>query len=226
MRYFVVFFLLVLATPVLSQEPRTVSVVGRGSARVEPDTASSELGVRVRGTDLAAVKEETNRRIGGIIQALKSLGLNDDALSTSQIDLSLEMPRQSGKQEAPRFEMYRQVRVQVTDLSLLGSILEAAIDAGSNEIRGIRYSTSKEKELKERLLGEAIKHAKAQAERLAGGFGAKLGKVIRIQSDRGGALSSVSLVVSTTSDPFGGEEYRPGEIDVERSVSVVFELVD
>lgn len=227
MRLFVVIFpLIVLGAPALAEEPRIVSVVGRSMAHVEPDTASIELGVLVRGTKLASVKDETNRRIGEVMDALKSVGLADDALRTSQMNLSLKLPRESKIREEPRFEMYRQVSVHVSDLSLLGAILEKAIEAGANQIDGIRYSTSTEMKLKERLLDEAIENAKVQAERLAKGFGARLGKVIEIQSDRGGSTSELSLVISTTADPFGGETFRPGRIKIERSVSVDFDLDD
>ncbi|MEL6106971.1 MAG: SIMPL domain-containing protein [Planctomycetota bacterium] len=223
---FLTLSLVVMAVPTFGQGTRTVSVEGRSVSQVEPDTASTELGVLLRGPDLAAVKEETNRRIAAVMKTLKLLGLDDEALRTSQIDLSVKLPRGSKTQLGPQFELYRQVSVEVDDLSLLGTILEKAIDAGSNQISGVRYSTSKEPDLKEKLLSEAIEKAKAQAERLAKGFGAKLGRVVSIQSDRGGSAAKLSLIISSTADPFDGGEYRPGPIEIERSVSVVFELVD
>ncbi len=222
----VVLSLVAFAAPASTQEPRTVSVEGRSSTQVDPDVASTELGVLVRGANLEDVKNQTNQRIGTIFKELRSLGLEEDALRMSQIDLSLESPSDIAKEQVTRFEMYRQIRVDVTDLELLGAILDKAINAGSNQISGIYYGSSKEKEIKDKLLAEAIENAKAQAEQLAKGFGARLGKVVRIQSDRGGATANLSLVISTTSNPFGGETYKPGRIEIERSVSVVFELVD
>jgi len=114
-----------------AQEHRTVSVSGMSKTLVEPDIASMEFGVLVRGADLSSVKEESNRKIGAIVKALKHFPLEEDAIRTSQVDLSVNIRRESGAEEVPMYEMYRQVNIRLDDLSLLGAVIDGCIGAGA-----------------------------------------------------------------------------------------------
>lgn len=205
-------------------ETRTVSVFGRSTTDVVPDVATIDFGVVTQGRELTKVKEATNQSISNIRQSLRKLGIPEKAVSTSQIELTVRSQSKS-KDEGMRFEMYRQVRVRLEDLSMLGKVIDGAIAAGCNRIRGIRYSSSQADQIMKKLLQEAIADAKEQAEQLAEGFNTRLGSVVSIRSDRGGgSIDDLSLVISTKSDPFDGESYRPGVMEFERSVSAVFEL--
>ena len=86
----------------------------------------------------------------------------------------------------------------------------------------IELSSSKEREIRDKTLGQAIENAKQQAARLAEGFGAKVGKVLTIETGEGtfGALYSMSAPT------FGEATFQPGRISIESELSVVFELTD
>lgn len=68
----------------------------------------------------------------------------------------------------------------------------------------------------------AIVDSKRRASRIAEGFGARLGRVIRIDSEEreslGNALYSVEIVAS--------EPDAPPKITVDSKIHVVFELID
>ena len=208
-----------------ADEQRTVTVVGTAKTEIVPDAATLRLGVIARDKQLVEAKATVDRLIKEVIDALVKADVERDAVRTSSIDYSTFFPEDDDDYSNPSYKVVRDISVTVP-IEKIDLVLQTATKAGVNEIREIRYMSSDAVEKSRETLSAAIENAKATADFLATGFNAKVGKVLKIQSERSGDLANVTLVVSTTTDPFGGETYAPEEITVRRTITVEFELID
>lgn len=208
-----------------AEEQRTVTVIGTAETEVRPDTASLRLGVIARDKQLIEAKSTVDRRIQEVVQSIVKTGVMRDALRTSSIDYSTHFSDDDADYANPIYRVARDVSVTVP-IEKIDLILQSATKAGANEIREIRYSSSNTEKISRETLSAAIENAKTTADFLATGFNAKLGKILKIQSDRASYPTNLALVVNAPQDPFGDENYTPEEITVTRTITVVFELVD
>jgi uncharacterized protein len=214
-----------MAAAALAEDGRIVSVVGVGETEVEPDVATIEMGVYVFDADLLKAKQEADRKIANLLEVFKALGVKSEDVQTSQIYVKPQYKTVDQDWKFLGYEITRSVTVTLRELTKLNAVLDKSIAAGANRLEEIELSSSRERELKEQTLTQAIENAKKQAARLAGGFGAKVGKVISIDTEE---TDTRPLGFSTirNAQVLGEVTFQPGRIEISSSVSVVFELTD
>jgi uncharacterized protein YggE len=117
--------------------------------------------------------------------------------------------------------------VTLHDLSKLDDVMDAVIAAGGNEIDGIEYQSSELRKYRDQARDEAVKAAKEKAEALAKGLGNEIGRTYSIEEIPqregyyyGGLMANAVVSRKTAQGP----STAPGELTVEASVQVSFEL--
>ena len=205
-----------------ADERRTVSVNGHGETQVEPDIATVEMGTFVFEADLLKGKQEADAKIASLLGTFKTLGVASEDIQTTQLYVNPKYKDIEDRWQFVGYEITRSITVTIRDLTKLNELLDKSIKAGANRLEEIELSSSKEREIRDKTLGQAIENAKQQAARLAEGFGAKVGKVLTIETGEGtfGALYSMSAPT------FGEATFQPGRISIESELNVVFELTD
>ena len=73
------------------------------------------------------------------------------------------------------------MRVNLTDLSLLGKVIDGATKAGASNINRLTFGLRDEKAARGRALSEAADQAKAGAESLAATLQLKLIRIVRVR---------------------------------------------
>jgi uncharacterized protein YggE len=174
---------LVQAQDVDDAEPmRTVSVSGTGQASAMPDLAVVSLGVQTQDEEASTALSQNNEQMQAVIDALEEAGVESEDIQTQVIRLSprYEQPRpQAGAQQGPPelvgFVATNIVEVTVRDISGLGDLLDAAIQAGGNQIQGIRFQVADPAELVDQAREAAWEDAMNKADQLAALSGSELG---------------------------------------------------
>ena len=215
--------ILFIAIAASADDPRRVSVSGHAEIEVEPDIATVQMGIFVFDRDLLKAKQETDGKIANVLGAFKKLDVKSDDVRTTQLHVKPKYKERDDNWLFVGYEITRSVTVTVRQMTQLNDILNKSIEAGANRVEDISLSTSKEREIKDQTLTQAIESAKRRATRLAEGFGAKLGKVVTIEAGREGGSVRYNLLSAPT---FGESTYNPGKIKIESDVDVVFELTD
>ncbi len=226
MRYSIVVALLptiCLASVATAEEGRTVAVSGHGEIEVEPDIADVKLGIFVFDRDLLKAKREADSKIASLVGVFKKLDVELEDVQTTNLNVRPKYKELDDNWEFLGYEVTRSVTVTVRQLMQLNDILKESIEAGANRLEGISLSSSKEQELKEQALTQAIENAKRRATRLADGFGAKVGKVVTIEAGRDGGEVRYNLMFAPA---FGDAAYHPGRIKITAEVDVVLGLID
>jgi uncharacterized protein YggE len=84
------------------------------------------------------------------------------------------------EKRTPYYEVQNTVTVTIHDLSLIGPVLDAAVEAGANNTYGIAFSSSQENEAYQKALTRAVQDAMLKAQVIAAAAGVELGDLISV----------------------------------------------
>jgi uncharacterized protein len=164
--------------------PPRIVTSGEGQVRVTPDRATVFAGVQTRAMTAAAAAAENARRQKGVIDTIKALGVPANQITTQNYSVSPEM-RYDPNGTNPKVTGYvvtNTVRVELKNTEQVGSVIDASLAKGANEINGVQFSVSNIAEARRSAIGDAVKSAKADAEALAAAAGGTVGTLLEISS--------------------------------------------
>lgn len=167
-----------------AQAPQIV-VTGTGEARVSPDRATVMLGVQSRALTVAVAAADNARRLRAVLDTLKAMGLAADQLSTVNYNVSPEMQYSPTGNQPPKVTGYsvtNSVRADVRRIDDIGSVIDAALSKGANEVASLQFFSSKADSVRRAALSLALADARLQAEVLARAAGGSLGAIVEISS--------------------------------------------
>ena len=213
---------------------RTIETHGNADMKVKPDIAF--LHVKIE-TDAKTAKEARDKNSGIAKNVRKALltgefGLTKNDVETSRFNLSPKMVwnNKERKNEMRGYQVVHVLKIRVLNLDLVGSVLDASINAGANGVENVLFTLSdkKKKEIKAKALQMASENAREKAIILTKSLGVGLGEVLSIvegnstftpfREQRGIKMKSAMMQDSATT------EITPGKVNVTASVGLVFEL--
>jgi uncharacterized protein YggE len=208
-----------------------LTVSGQASVRVAPDHAQVRLGVETRSETAAAAQMETNRIVQAILQGLGALGVPEAEIQTASLNVRpvYSQQRPSGGTTNPEVIGYRAdntISASLTDLSLVGQAIDAAIEAGANRILGLTFDLREDEAAQQQALSAAIEKAATKAKTIATALGRELGRVIEV---REGGVSVRPVAASHMRAEMaadGGTPVASGKVGVSASVTIRYTLVD
>ena|SRR3972149_9138114 len=204
------------------KEENTLSISGSAEKNVAPDTASLSTGVVVQAPTAKEASDKNAGLMNAVINELKNLGLQDKDIQTSFLSIQ-PVYKYNG---APTIEAYsasNNVQVTTKMLDALSDIIDKSTAAGANQIGGVSFSLSREKqkELQEELLAEAISDASSKANNLAKKLDVRIVGVKIASISEGGIMQpffrEVSIAEGKAATPI-----MPGETKVSLSVQVTY----
>jgi uncharacterized protein len=175
------------AAPASSDNMRSMSVSGIGRVTVIPDLATINLGVRTEAEAVTEALEGNTAQANAIAKVLKEMGVAEEDIQTSNFNVypTERYDPMTGQIEGRYFVVENTVNVKVRDLSQLGSILSAVVEAGANSIYGINFSVEDRQAAIAEARQLAIEDAQAKAEAIAGEAGVTLGEIVNISVSSG-----------------------------------------
>lgn len=210
----------------------TVSVSGTGTLTVEPDEAEVYLSVVTEGEEADQVQKENSNKIADIMDELEGLGISEDNIETDYYYLYPKTSwdyDDSGRSEIYGYRLTHTLKVTTKDIENTGKIVDAAVDAGANDVDRVKFKLSEElmESSYEDALEEASKSAKSKAESITGALGVKLGKVERVAESS--AYSAAYKYLTSGLDYSMAEQAAPTQIspedvEVNAYVSVVYKI--
>jgi uncharacterized protein YggE len=200
---------------------RTISVSGSARLHADPDEAVVRLGVRTQASTAQQAMDQNSSRMEQVIAALRDLGLGDEDLATSTLNLS---PRyQDRGQTLVGYSASNELLATIHDLSSVGRVIDAAVQAGANVAGGIQFRLSNENQGVDRALAAAVENARAKADAMAAAAGASVGQVFTITEQGHGSYGDERLSY--------GADYavaalaiEPPTIDTQVTVTVTWAL--
>lgn len=211
----------------------SITVSGRVGMEAIPDVAEITIGVSSRASTPAAARQNNAEAINSTLEALLEMGIEEKDIQTSNMNMrSVYSYDGNGNGYVSGYRMDTSLTIVVREMDRAGEVVDAAIDAGSNELDGVEYLVSNRDELYNQALTDAVELARQKAEALAEASGRKLGMVISVD-ETSSAVATIYGYAKENPDSGGfnsmadrATAIQPGSTTVEAQVRVVFELVE
>ncbi|MGE5122871.1 MAG: SIMPL domain-containing protein [Acidobacteriaceae bacterium] len=159
-------------------QPRMINVTGNAQVILSPDIAYISIGVHSEAASAKEAVASNNSQTQAVIDAIKGQGVEEKDIKTTNFSVyQQEKYAPTGEDLGPVFMSDNTVYVTMRDITKIGSILDASIAAGANNIYGITFDVQDKEAALATGRDEAMADAKAQAEELVKAAGATLGPV-------------------------------------------------
>ncbi len=205
-----------------------LTVSGNGEVRVEPDLATVRLGI-VGQPETACVAQDAANLVGAaILDALAGVGVDDDDIQTAGLNLTplYRRMRADGDPEIIGYRASNTVSVRVTDVRLVGGIIDAGLEAGANQLQGVSFGLQDDLAAREEALRMAIAEARRKAEAMADALGVNLAGVLRV--NEGGVFVQRPVMEmgarAMAAQGMAPTPVAPGSVSVSASVSIEYRI--
>lgn len=171
--------------PQSEQATAFIEVSGTASVNVPTDEAQVAFAMETRAETAAEAAEANAAAMDRVLDALRRGDLPGLELET--FGYSLQPQYATDQQRVRTIAAYaanNNVRATITDVDAVGRLIDVAIGAGANRVANIAFRASDTEEAEGQAMTEAVRGARAQAERIAAALGFRLGPPLEV---RGGA---------------------------------------
>ena len=151
-----------------------ITVNGTGETRVSADTAVISLGVSARDRDVLQAQQKVNEAIAKIRQALLDNGVEEKNINTDYMSIYAIYDYNEDVEKVQAYNASTTLAVKVTDMEIVGKVIDEAFAAGANTLNGISFSASDTDKARDESLKAAVAEARAKAEVLAEASGMKI----------------------------------------------------
>ncbi len=205
-------------------EPGTITVSGKAEIEATPDVVQIRIGVETQGRTPGVARDRNNEAVNATMAAITELGIPEEDIQTGNINLNTQHDY-SGNLSG--YQMSTALNVTIREMEKAADVIDASINAGSNDLGRVEYLVSNRDELYNASLTQAVKLAREKAEALAALEGKTVGEVKSITE-----TSDAVATVFDNPDTGGGDlsdlarstVIQAGRTSVSAEVSVVFEL--
>lgn len=217
-----------------SKPANTISVSGEGKVSTTPDLATVNIGVMSQATTAVDAKNQNNEKINKIISYVKSQGIKDADISTSDLNLYPQQtyPVNGGNPTITGYQQTQTVTVKVhgvdKDQSVLDKILDGVVNNGANQVNGVSLSVEDPSALQQKAQVKAIADAKQKAQQLAQEAGLTLGKVVSVSENSGGLPVPMPYAVGMGGGAMASKSIAPniqtGSQEIDEMMTVTYEV--
>lgn len=200
-----------------------ISVSGQGSVYVKPDMATVQFGVQTLDADAGKARTANDDAMGKVIAAVKALGVSADEITTT--NYSINPQYDSDNVNITGYAVNDTVSVKVLDLTKLGDVISAAVSAGANSSYGVNFDVQDRSDAYNQALAQAMDKAKARAALMAQACGVTLGRVMTINESSYSPGPMVAMDESFAGAKAASTPVSSGQLEIQASVSVVYEIV-
>ncbi len=222
-----------------SKPVNTLQMSGEGKITATPDLATVTIGVVGQGSTATAVQNQTTQKVNQVIAYIKSQGVADKDISTSEFSLE---PQQNypnipvaGAPTIVGYSGNQTVTVMVhgvdKDQSVLDKIIDGAVTNGANQIQGVdlSFENSTLSTLQQQAQQAAINDAKQKAQVLAQQAGLTLGKVVNV-SENSSPVMPLPFAVNSAMGMGGSAaqsatpNVQVGSQEIDETMTLTFEI--
>ncbi len=199
------------------QSGRGITVNGTGKITTIPDRAGFWFGVEDRNKTASDASAANARDMQKLLDALRKAGVLDKNIQTADVSVSPIYSKDGS--DVIGYVASSSVSVTV-GLDIAGSVVQAAEDAGADQVSGPTFTKADTDALYRDALRAAVADARSRAEVLADAAGVKVGAVISIEE----SSAPGPIAYDTIGAKADSISIEPGTQDVEATVTVTFAI--
>lgn len=192
----------------------TIAVAGHGEVSVPPDMATLQIGVQTKGDAATAALNENAQRMTAVQAAIQALGVPSNRIQTS--DLSLWFDSEHGVYLASHT-----LTVRLDDISKVGPVLDAAVNAGANNSWGVSFGLKDPSSAQVSALRAAVTAARRHADGIASSLGVTIDGVTSA-SEATFSVPQPMAVHGPVNASAAPTPVQAGELTVTADINVVY----
>ena len=201
--------------------PHVLKVSGSETLQAAPDQATITLGVITEDEDPQKAQQANSQSIAQVITGLKSIGISENQLKTSEYRIDPQYDYVGGKELFKNYKVHYIIQIQTTEIEAIGIIIDTAVSNGANSISSIRFSLSTPEVYYNQALSLALKNAYEKALSMAGTIGINLNpiptRVEEMSETTPPVLFQTSSYTKAVTTPI-----QPGELNITAIVRVEY----
>ncbi len=215
----------------LADEQITVS--GTATVQIQPDMVLIYLGVTSFNEDVLAAQQEANVIINQVVETLTSaMEIPEEDIATTQyrIDEQYEYSSILGKSQKIGYNAVVMLSICVRDLDKAGQVIDAAMKAGANELSGLDFMSSDQRDARDQALTLAVQDGMRKAKVIAAAAGIKLPTLpSSIIENSVSAYKSTSNSIYTMADTAVAEgsastQLQAGMLSVSANITLTYDF--
>lgn len=162
---------------------RGVRVRGLGRVERAPDLATVTLGAQVQAAAAGEAQALAGERMRGVLAAVALAGIAEADTATERVSLEPTFDHSGSTPRPTGYQAVQAVHVRVRDLASLGSVVDAAVTAGANQVAEVTLGLTDPAAARAEARVLAVADARRAAESLAEAAGVRLGLPTAIVED-------------------------------------------
>ena len=207
-------------------EKPTIRVSAEGRIEAAPDvvTLSVQVVTEDRRSEIAA--KENAETTQTVIAALRRAMGPEAKIQTTGYALTpqYEYMQPSSTRRLTGYQARNSILLQTRDLAGIGRAIDAASDAGANEIDSLTFGLHDDFERRLEALAEATRHARSKADAIAAALGTTVARVVSVDESGGFAPPAARMQAQFASK--AATPIETGSLELVAQVSMQVELAD
>lgn len=217
---------------------RSISVSGTAERKIAPDQAHVMVNFGATNLKLEAAKAEHDKKLKQVMDITKKVGIEDAQVKTQNSSIQPQYTWENNKQNFKGYRVQTMLDITLKKAEMVGDLVEklssAGLENGSGQEWGnlinVNYAIGNPDKIRDEMLADAIKNARAKAENMATAAGGTVGDVIQINEGDAPQLIFPPRPMMAMAASLGGgaadKAVSPpvGEQEVNANVTVIFEL--
>ena len=212
-----------------SASSHSVTVVGEGTVSINPDIATATIGVDVLRPSVKEASVAAQAVMEEVQAALLAQEIDKADIQTRHFSIFAERFGPGGllNEDEMRYRVNNTVFITIRDLKSIGDVLDAAIDAGANNVYGVDFSLADPGAVESEARAQAVADARSKAGELAELIGVDIGVVVGISEvigQGGGFFGGNFSQMAVAERGSGAGPINPGELMLTMQLQVTYEL--
>lgn len=203
----------------------TVVTSGQGEITLSPDRAVLRVSVETRAGTAAQAANGNTQRVRKLLDTLNSIKQANESVMVAGVSVNAN---RDDKGEVRGYAASATVRISTRTLERLGTIIDAALAGGANNIQDVTWLSDREESARRDALGQAFAEARQNAQALADAAGLALGPLLTLSTEPTRGLYGPTMALSgVTVRGYGyaAVPLAPQDVIVRASVEGTWRLV-
>lgn len=204
----------------------TFNVSGEGKATAAPDAAMVTVGIQANGSTVKAAQDQINATINKVSEAVKSLGVDEKDIKTTNYNINPDYDYTGGSQRIKGYSASTNLSIKVREIDKINGVIDGATANGANQVGGISFDIDDKTKLENEAREKAVADAKEKAENASKIAGFKLGRIVNYSENFGGypipmfmrAQGAAEVIDSKTT------QVEPGSTEIVVNVTLSYEI--
>ena len=204
-----------------------VLVTGDSIVQAQPDTAVLNIAVVTQATRALEAQQANATKSDAVIRALKAAVGAGAEIKTSGYSLQpIRVYKQNQPPVITGYEARNSVTVILSDLTKVGSVIDAAATSGANDVGSISFTLRKDRPARDQALGDATREAVSKAQVIAQALNGRIVRIVEVQEEGTVRPRPVTeeMMQMRTADAAASTPIEIGTLDIRSRVQLIAEI--